>query len=51
MSEHVTTDRAEPQTTEPQKYEAPALVLIGPLDRITLGSFGAKSDGQGTKRA
>jgi hypothetical protein len=50
MSEHAMTDRAERQTAEPQKYEAPALVLIGPLDRVTLGSFGTQGDSGGTKK-
>jgi hypothetical protein len=31
-------------------YEPPRLTIIGPLERITLGSVGPDGDGPGSKR-
>jgi hypothetical protein len=38
------------KTASERRYEPPRLTIIGPLERITLGSAGPDGDGPGSKR-
>jgi len=45
--DHSRTQAASKESSPKRDYEPPKLTLIGPLEKITLGSTGKKGDSSG----